>query len=175
MTLITTTYCDVDDLIRKVGRDAVREWSDHDTDGIADGGGMADSDVIDDAINQATVEIDGYAQQWYSAAGMAASTLVNRWATVLACYFLSINRGNPPPDALAQEFERIMALLERVLAGTYKLPGVGMRSDMRPSMSNLTVDRRYIKSKLRVEKIISSEGSTTLRQNLSTDIPAVNL
>ena len=169
MTLLSTTYCTQSDMERKLGAQAIIEWSDHNADTVAD------DDVVDDAINQATGEIDLACRQRYSQAGLATSELINRWATVLACYFLATNRGNPPPESLAAEFQRIMEKLQQVAEGLLQLPGVAMRNDMRPTHSNLRIDRRYIQSKIRVEKATSTDSPTTLKQNKIEDIPSTVL
>lgn len=170
MTLLAITYCTQADLERKMGAKAIVAYADHDADGIADTG------VIDDAINQATEELDAYLTNRYSQASLQTSPIVTRWATTLASYFLSINRGNPPPESLAAEFTRIMTLLVDVVStGVYQLPGVSLRSDMRPTLSNLRIDRRYTQSKIRVEKAISSTTPTTSTQHAIEDVPSTFL
>ena len=169
MTLLAITYCTQTDMERKLGEKGVIEFADHDNDHVAD------TDVVDDAINQATEELDAYATQRYTQTQLATSTLVTRWATVLACYFLTTNRGNPPPESLASEFARIMALLVQVASGEYQIPGLSLRSDMRPTLSNLRIDRRYIQSKARVEQAISTNTPTTQKQHKIEDIPTTNL
>ncbi len=167
MTLLSTTYCTQDDMSRKVGANALRNWTDHDKTGAID------TNVIADAINQATQEIDAYAGQRYSQTGLSSSTLINRWATILACYFCAQNRGNEPPNQLAVEFDRLMnpefGLLIKVSQGKYQLPRVALRSDMRPTMSNLKVDRRFTQTKIRVEQQGSTDQTTTMPHNVSAD------
>lgn len=164
MALLAITYCTAAEIERRHGTESVLAWSDH------DGDGLADSEVLDDAINQATQEIDLYARQRYAPEGLADSPLVNRWAVIIAAYMMSITRSNPPPDSLAIEFERVMARLAEVKEGSLALPGVPMRSDMRPSMSNLRIDRRYPKAKIRVQKEISTDQVTTLPQNAEESV-----
>jgi phage gp36-like protein len=167
MALISPAYCDLDDMQRLFSSYGVTAFADH------DGDGQDDSEVTNDCINQATEEINLYCQQWYEPDDLATSTLVNRWCTVLATFFLCERRGNPVPDSLANEFNRIAAKLEQILAGTLKLPGLAMRDDMRPSMSNLTVDRRYRQSRIRVTEQNSTDAPTRLTQDVTTDVPTV--
>jgi phage gp36-like protein len=120
--------------------------------------------VYDDVVNQATDEINLYLIERYLPAGLAGSTLVNRWATTLGAYFLTLRRGNPPPNSLAVDYERVIKLLERIQAGTLNIPNVATRS-RGPVWDNLTVDRRYHQQKLRVQKENSSDSPTGLRQH----------
>lgn len=163
MTLLATTYCTQAELERLLSANGVLDYADHDDDGSAEAG------VVDDTINQATVEIDLYAGQRYSAAALAGSTLVSRWCTIMAAYFLSYRRGNPPPDSIADEFERIAnpetGLLAKVAAGKLQLSGVPLRADLRPTMSNVTVDRRHLRSTIRVTAQNSSDADTAKTQD----------
>lgn len=165
MPLISTVYCTQAEMVRRFGSAGITAFSDHDGDDVID------TDVVEDAINQAAQEIELYATQRYSRAGLTASTLINRWAVTMACYFLCQNRGNPPPDSLAEEFTRIMEALAKVATGELQLPGVALRSDMRPTFDNLTVERRYQQAKVRVQKEVSSDAPTVLQENLA-DYPS---
>lgn len=148
----------------------VTSFADHDNDGSADTG------VTDDCINQATAEISDYGAQWYLPANLATNTTINRWATVMACFFLCMRRGNDVPEGLKAEFDRITnqndGFLIRLQRGKYKLSGVPMRGDLRPSMSNLQVDRRFIHSLPRVTTTASTDAPTKLRQNPVISPPA---
>lgn len=155
---VATLYCTQDDMERLFSTVGVQSFSDHEETG------QADADVIADCINQATEEINAYAMQRYSATALSGSTLIERWATVLAVYFLCERRGNSAPGSLQGEFERIMAKLEQIPGGGFRLPGVAYRSDFRPGFSNLTVDRRYQFSKVRVVETASDQIPTELPQ-----------
>ena len=124
--------------------------------------GEADTDVIADCITQATEEINYYALERHSPAVLAASDLIVRWATVLAVYFLCERRGNSPPDSLAGEFARIMEKLARIPGKG--LAGLAQRSDMRPSITNMTVDRRHPYSPVRVNQHASDQVPSMLPQ-----------
>ncbi len=162
-----TAYCTKADLERKYSAAAVLEWSDHDDDGTGD------DNVVADAINQGSDEIDIYARQWYSSAALAGSDLIKRWAIELSGYFLCITRGNPAPEAMQIEFDRIMAKLQAILDGQLRLPGVPMSGDLSPTMSNLRVDRRYVQSKIRVQQTTSSPAPSVRGQNFDTNLGGV--
>jgi phage gp36-like protein len=157
-----TTYCTEAQMQRLFSGDGVTAFSDHNADGVAD------TSVVDDCIEQATEEINAYAMQRYSDTALSGSNLVTRWCTVLAVYFLCERRGNSPPASLQSEFERIMAKLQQIPSGIFKLPGVATRSDFRPGFSNVTVDRRYQYSKVRVIQTASDNVPTVLPQKTNS-------
>jgi phage gp36-like protein len=172
MPLLSTTYCTVAEVQRFLSTVGAVAYADHDDDGVAD------TDVIEDCINQATEEIDGYAGQRHTQAALAGSSLVTRWCVIIASYFLAIRRGNPPPESLALEFNRILdpdsGMLARVATGKYQLPRVALRADLRPTWSNLRIDRRWPNSKIRVTRANSSDAATELEQDHSTEYPSVD-
>lgn len=161
---VATAYCTEADMQRLFSIAGVTSFADHDQDGVSD------TLVVSDCIDQATEEINLYAWQ-YSAAGLATSTLVNRWCTVLAVYFLCQRRGNPPPDSIAEEFARIMLHLERIRTGDMKIPGVATKGIYSPRFSNLVPDRRFPYSNIRVQRESSDGIPTTLTQKVAGDIP----
>src|SRR5581483_10328272 len=129
---------------------------------------------VTNAITRATSDINDYAGQQYSATSMAAHPTINSWCAWLACYYLSRSRGNPPPEEYAIEKDEIHRKLQLIANQQYKLNDCALRADMRPTMSNLTVDRRFRQTKVRVLKSISTSQPTTLQQNTENDIAAGN-
>ena len=65
MPLQTIVYCSIAQLDRFMSSNATTDFADHDADGTAD------TDVIEDCINQATDETDLYARQQYTPAVLA--------------------------------------------------------------------------------------------------------
>lgn len=171
MTLISTALCTQPQLERYLSANGVLDYADHDEDGTADVG------VVDDSINQATEELLMLLEQRYTAADLKTSTLVNRWAVKVSAYFHCQLRGNPPPMAIASEFERILdttnGLAAMVSNGLRQLPGLALRDDLRPTMSNLTIDRRWNRSTVRVTPQNSSTPPTKLTQDTTRDFPTV--
>lgn len=169
MPTVSPVYCVQADMERLFSVYGLTAFSDHEETGVID------EDVIDDCINHATEEINRFAMVRYSAAGLATSSLINGWCTMLAVVFLCHHRGNPVPESLQREFERIMEALVAVATGGVGgyLPGVALRADMRPSMSNLQIDRRYRHSTARVVKVNSTDQTTVLGQNEVNEIPIV--
>ena len=163
MPLLSTTYCTIAQLQRFLSTNATTDFADHDADG------MADTDVIEDCINQATEEIDLYARQQYTQTVLATSTLITRWCVVMSARFLAQRRGNIVPDSIEVEWLRIIEHLEAISLNVRQLPGLAKRDDLRPTWSNLKIDRRYRYSTVRVTKTNSSDAPTRLTQDTTTD------
>lgn len=158
MSLTNPAYCSLDDMQSLFSSAGVTAFADHDGDGQDDDG------VTDHCINRATAEINQYLSRWHSATVLAASVLVNEWATVLAVVYLCRRRGNPVPESLQEDYAEIIATLKEAAAGS-GLQGLAMRSDLRPTMSNLQVDRRYPHSTIRVTRENSTDAPTVLSQD----------
>ena len=168
MTLISPVYCTESEIQRFLSTQGVTDFADNDDDDVADTG------VVDDCINQATEEIDLYARQRYTQTDLSGSTLINRWAVTIAARFLCHRRGNVVPDSIEREWIRIAdpdsGLLARIAKGMMQLPNVPLRASLRPTWSNVTVDRRYDYSTIRVTRPNSSDASTAMSQDTVDDI-----
>lgn len=162
---VSATYCTQTQMERYFSAAGITAFADH------DGDGTANDDVVQDCIDQAADEINAYAMQRYEASVLATSTLITRWAVVLACYFLCTRRGSMPAESLQLEYDRIMGKLQEIPSGVFKLPGLMTRSDFRPGFSNMTVDRRYPFSKARVVRTSSDQINTPLPQKTVFPIP----
>lgn len=163
MTLLSIVYCTEAEVQRYLSTNAVTDFADHDADGSADTG------VVDDCINQATEEIDFYCREKHSQTQLATSELVSRWCVVMAARFLCQRRGNVVPDSIESEFQRITdadaGFLARVASGKRSIPGISLRDDDRPTWSNLIIDRRYRRSKVRVTRANSADAPTQMTQD----------
>jgi Mu-like prophage protein gp36 len=162
---VVTVYCTEADMQRLFSAAGVQSFGDHEQTGAPV------DDVTDDCIDQATEEINLFCRQYYLAADLANSTLINRWCTVLSVYFLCQRRGNPVPESIQAEFERIMLYLERVRTGEMKLPDVPYAANLSPSFSNMTVDRRFPASRVRVEQRSSDGIPSALTQKFAGEVP----
>ncbi len=159
MPLQTIVYCSIAELQRFLSTNAVTDFADHDADGTAD------TDVVEDCINQGTEEIDLHARQQYTPAVLATSTLIKRWCVVMSARFLQERRGNVVSDSIAVQWDRIIENLEKVANNRLQLPGLAKRDDLRPTWSNLKIDRRFRHSKIRVTQTNSSNAPTKLTQD----------
>lgn len=167
MTLIPVVYCTESDIERLFSLDGITSFADHDQDGDSDAG------VVDDCINEAAQEIELYCRQRYTQASLQASTLINRWATALATLFLCERRGNPPPESLHAKVTRIYERLQAILEGTMSLPGLALNGGQRPAFSNLTIDRRHTRNKVRRTASNSSNQSSAVDRHDAWEIDDV--
>jgi hypothetical protein len=143
----------------------VTAFADHDRTGFRD------DDVVDDCADEGSYEVLNYAGQRYSHTGLFGHVTARQWATLIACRLLTIRRGNPAPESFEIEFARIMELLALIPSGKYKLFGLGERADLRPSMSNVVVDRRHRHSTIRVTRPNSTDAPTALSQDHQIEGP----
>lgn len=164
MTLVAYPYTTQAEMERKFSEAGVLSFSDHDENGTED------TDVVADAINEATAEIDLYCSQRYAQADLQGSTIINRWATIFAIVFLCENRGNPPPERLLDRMEFIYERLEKIREGAMNIPGLAFIGGQRPTFSNLTVDRRFRRSKVRRTATNSSGQSSALPRDDAPDL-----
>jgi phage gp36-like protein len=134
----------------------VQAFSDHESTG------ETDDDVVNDAIYDASEEILAAVNNRYAVEAVATSRVVHTWATFLACYYLCLRRGNDYPASWATEIERIRAELELIRHGK-GLRGVALRADLRPTWSNLQIDRRWPRSKVRVIRQTGPNVTSTQR------------
>lgn len=121
----------------------VEAFSDHESTG------EIDDEVVQDAIWDASEEILGAVFNRYDPEQVQRSRQVRTWANFLACYYLCLRRGNDYPASWTPEIERIRTELELIRHGK-GLRGIPLRADLRPTWSNLQVDRRWPRSKVRV-------------------------
>jgi phage gp36-like protein len=158
MTVLTTRAR----VERLVSAAAVDAFTDH---------AEVDDDVVDDCIEQASGEMLMFLHDRYEESALEATALVNHWCSVWTARLLFIRRGNPVPESLQAEYERVVAYLEKISAGTMNIAGLTLRGDSRPTWSNLRVDRRYPQSKVRVSRNNSSDAPTTLSQDTLQELP----
>lgn len=96
--------------------------------------------------------------------------MVNQWCVILAAYWLSIRRGNPPPGSFDDLCKATLADLEKIHSGQFDVAGIGEREAGWPAWSNVRVDILYPLRKIRVERPISEKQPTTYQQ--AKDWPA---
>ena len=169
--LVSNAYCTIPQLIRWASSQGIENWADHQEDG------NEDHYVVSDAINRAVSEMNLYLLVRYDAATLAAENIVQHWCVIIASYFLSQTRANSPSEGLKQQFDRLMnpqdGILSQVASGKIQLAELPMRSDLRPTMSNVDVDRRYHRSTIRVTRANSSRVTTNLTQDKDHSFPGV--
>ena len=101
----------------------------------------------------ASREIDLYLERFYWPADLATHRLVRYWTTLVACHLLSERRGNPAQ--FATRYERILDMLQQIYLGIRQVPGLPLKAELAPAMSNLRIDDRFAVHKIRVVPQIS--------------------
>lgn len=112
------------------------------------------ADVVADAVNMATDEVNIYCFKWYAESDLANNSFVRRLATWIACNYLTADRGDEP--RYQEQYNRAIEFLKDIESGKKQLPRCPQRGDLAPCMSNYVIDDRFKKSKVRVQ----SETST---------------
>lgn len=147
MAPIPFALCTDADMTSLFSSYGVVSFADNDNDGASDAG------VVDRCINWATAEVQVAANGRFTAQQLTQSVTANRWATIIAVFYLCHQRGNPPPASLldlVNEIRGESGALARFAAGTLYLDGVASPSTA-PSYNNHVIDRRFQKP-LRTER-----------------------
>lgn len=165
---------------RRFSQIGITEYADLDNNGVADTG------VVDDSIDWGESELDLWLGMRYDVVNLATivqagtvsgGMLVRRWATEFSCMRLCTVRGLDPPGSLVQFYEELTkertGYLWKLMRGYMQLPGIPVKGDLRPTVSNLTVDRRFRSSKIRVTGANSTDAPTKLSQDNIIDQPTL--
>lgn len=95
---------------------------------------------LTEVIADATVEVNGYCLTQYSATQLAASDWIQKKTLDVACFFLCLRRNNPPPQSVQFMYEKAIADLELVRAGSIRIPDAATRKAAAPTLSNQRVN-----------------------------------
>ena len=158
LTYVYTDEAGIDALASSVGR--INMVDDDDTGTVT----SPEQNYIDFAINWATSRVNFYCLQRYADACLATNWMVYYWATVLACYWLSMHRGNPPKGSFDDLQNEVIEDMKLVHDGKYAVPGLGEREVGWPAWSNVRVDVLYPLRRIRVERPLSERTATTYNQ-----------
>jgi hypothetical protein len=121
---------------------------------------------IQRAITWASDRINFFVLQRYDAHCLQTSWIVNQWCTILAAWWLSVHRGNPPPGSFEELKKQTEADLLLVHNRTFDIPNIGERFSSLPSWSNVRVDMLYALRKIRVERPLSDRTKVPFKQNI---------
>ncbi|MHA1663251.1 MAG: phage protein Gp36 family protein [Candidatus Thorarchaeota archaeon] len=123
--------------------------------------------TLDNIRLDATETINSYLFNKYDESDLTSSRWVRRRTAFIACYFLSIRRGNPAQ--FLTQYEDARADLEDVMNGKLFIPGVATNENYAPVMSNFAMIERY-RMPMRVRTELSV-GGTYGRQFQAYSIP----
>jgi len=128
--------------------------ADDDDDGVNDSNEEA---LIDDVVLDATDEANNFLLHHYTDVVLAASKWVRRRTSWIGCHLLSRRRGNGP--TFTDEFDRIIDEFTASMEERLWIPRLTPRDDFSPAMSNLDIDYRYRRRKIRVIRLTSTGGT----------------
>lgn len=111
--------------------------------------GVLDSSEVTAVIEQASSRIDMFLSRRYSTAALGSSDWVTWCCAYLSACLLSKRRGNPCPESIGAECQKYLEWLAEVRDGVMDLPGVSPEQDTLPAVSNMTVDGRFRRAKVR--------------------------
>lgn len=127
--------------------------------------GMIDATVdgaASDFLEKASADVCFYLFQRYEIAAITASAWAKWTAAIFCARDMMTRRGNPCPDSLQREYDKREELLKAIALGTFSLPGdTGLANpqfDESPTVSNMTVDGRYHRRKVRRVPTTSTGG-----------------
>lgn len=101
---------------------------------------------LDAIIIESTDIVNQYLLPLYSATDLAESRWIRRRASYIACYFLSMRRGNP--RQFGDRYDEILSELEAIamgpgIPGNPIVPRVPLRKTFTPSYINPEIDDRF--------------------------------
>lgn len=107
-------YCTQGDLESRYGADRLAQWADYDQDG------MADSDTVDGAIEDAQAEIDSYIESRYAVPVSPVPRILKVHTVTLAAYYLAPQRDSVTED-LKSARDDVIDWCKQVAAGQVTL------------------------------------------------------
>ncbi|MEP3298554.1 MAG: DUF1320 domain-containing protein [Pseudoruegeria sp.] len=107
------TYATQQDLIERAGENELRQIADHDRDGVAD------TEVVTAALEDADNTINGYVAVKYGTPLDPVPALVRTWAVSISRYVL---HSNGAPKQVEADYKDAIAALKDVGAGRMVLP-----------------------------------------------------
>lgn len=155
-------YCDPGDIARVLSIEGIKLS----TQDYGNGSVSGEVGAVEDAIWEATDQVNFYCFTHYDPGHMVLSTWVNRAATNIACYLLRTRRGNPCPASIELRYKQTLAELEKVHSANYEIPGVPLRATAAPSWSNVRIDQLYQIHRIRVERCISERTPASYDQSI---------
>lgn len=162
LTTPAYVYCTQEDMEALYSVDGVLGRVDDNVSGTI---AAPETTYITKALYWATSQVNFYCLAVYADSALATSYMVNEWATILACRWLSSRRANPIPESIEALYRSAIEDMKLVRSGTAQIPDIGARDAMFPAWSNVRVDVTSRLRKCRVERPISEPTPTPYRQD----------
>ncbi len=147
--MVTWTYCTSDDIANFLSASGLEAFGGHDDRGAEENAG--------ECCEQATDEINLYVLHRYTPEAVRYHRMLIRWAVVMATAYLCERRGNPIPESIVAEYQRIQDKLEKIRDNKLRLEGVPQRVASFPAFGNLRIDQRYARAQIRVVQSTSTQ------------------
>jgi hypothetical protein len=106
---------------------------------------------LGNVIQSASDTVDFYTWSKYDPNILVNSSLIWRWASVMAAFELDRLRNNPTSETLATWADEIQDKLTDIRDRGRILPGIALRMTCAPTHSNVRIDQRYQFRVIRVE------------------------
>lgn len=164
-TPLQFVYCTEDDLQSLLSPDGETGRVDDQATGSIN---PTQAGYVTQAIQWATARVNFYCGSKYATADLATSWVVNNWAVVLACDWLSRRRGNPSP--FGDMVEEVMSDLKAIRSGEAQFSDIGLRTAAWPAFSNVRVDALYALRKIRVERVNGMSEMTPVPYSGNNDL-----
>lgn len=117
---------------------------------------VADATIVDNAIARGRTILSQYLVQKYDIEVITSSAEWVKWAAAtFAAIEIMRRKGGVVPPGLQELYEQYTEFLKNVQSGTFQVPGLYPRSSPGISVSNITMDNRYNRAKIRVVSTIS--------------------
>jgi len=116
-------------------------------------------EVLDEIIDQATSEAKAILNQLFDDSDLSTKTWIRRRCTIIACYFLSIRKGND--SEYFSQYLDALADFQDLIDGRYSLD-LPVAGGMRAAMVNIATDNRFSFAPIRADHISSTSGKQGL-------------
>lgn len=114
-----------------------------------------DDDVLDTLIQRATGRVNQHLNKVFDSVDLQNSQRVREIATIIACYLLSVRRGNP--SLYMELYLEAMEDLRDIASGELYLAELPRSSGSPINMQNISSDNRYPFTPMRVDPISATK------------------
>lgn len=137
-------YCSLDDIKKRLDEDVLVRLTDD------SGSGQIDASVVNQAIEDASAEVDGYLQGRYDVPLQVVPTLIRRLSTDIAVYLLFARRGLEeagPDGVIWKAYQAARDTLSKMAKGEVRI-GAGLPRS-RPELLVDSADRVFSRDSLK--------------------------